>query len=77
VVPSSPGYIGVFEYITVVALSLFGVDKESALGYALVLHALSYLVVAVLGLVAIWIEGYSYSRLRETLSQVGSHQMFT
>jgi len=77
VVPSSPGYIGVFEYITVVALSLFGVDKESALGYALVLHALSYLIVAVLGLVAIWIEGYSYSRLRETLSQVGSHQMFT
>ncbi|MBC7262479.1 MAG: flippase-like domain-containing protein, partial [Chloroflexi bacterium] len=77
VVPSSPGYIGVFEYITVVALSLFGVPREVALGYALVLHALSYLVVAVLGIIAIWVEGYSYTRLREALTQVESDHMFT
>nr|MBC7244907.1 flippase-like domain-containing protein [Chloroflexota bacterium] len=77
VVPSSPGYIGVFEYTTVLSLSLFGVSKEMALGYALVLHALSYLVVAVLGLVAIWIEGYSYTSLRETLNQVESNRLVT
>ncbi|MGQ9493491.1 MAG: lysylphosphatidylglycerol synthase transmembrane domain-containing protein [Anaerolineae bacterium] len=77
VVPSSPGYVGVFEYITVLTLSLFGAVKETALSYALVLHALSYLVVAILGLVGIWVEGYSYTRLREALNRVESHQVFT
>lgn len=70
VVPSSPGYIGVFEYITVLSLSLFGVARETALSYALVLHALSYLVVAILGLVSLWAEGYSYTQLREALDHV-------
>ena len=68
-VPSSPGYIGVFEYLTVVSLSLFGVSREMALGYALVLHALSYLALLVLGVSAAWIEGYSYARLRDVLAQ--------
>lgn len=65
VVPSSPGYLGVFEYITVVALSLFAVGREDALGYALILHGFSYGSLAILGLAALWSEGYSYARLRE------------
>jgi uncharacterized protein (TIRG00374 family) len=69
VVPSSPGYVGVFEYITVVALSLFAVGREAALGYALVLHALSYVSLAILGVAALWSEGYSYARLREVLDR--------
>ncbi len=77
VVPSSPGYIGVFEYITVLSLSLFGVGRETALSYALVLHALSYLVVAILGLVGIWAEGYSYTHLREALERVETDGIFT
>jgi hypothetical protein len=68
VVPSSPGYVGVFEYLCVVSLSLFGVTKEVALGYALVLHALAYLVPILLGGLAIWVEGYSYARLRSLLA---------
>jgi hypothetical protein len=71
VVPSSPGYLGVFEYLTVVSLALFGVSREVALGYALVLHALAYLVPAVLGGIAISMEGYSYARLRDALAQAG------
>ena len=73
VVPSSPGYVGVFEYITVLALSLFAVGREAALGYALVLHALSYVSLAILGAIALWMEGYSYARLRDVLAQAGSN----
>jgi len=69
VVPSSPGYVGVFEYLTVLSLSLFGVSKEAALGYALVLHAVLYLSSSVLGVLGVWFEGYSYARLREVLAQ--------
>jgi uncharacterized membrane protein YbhN (UPF0104 family) len=75
VVPSSPGYVGVFEYITVVALSLFAVGREAALGYALVLHALSYVSLAILGLAALWSEGYSYARLRAVLARAGDGEL--
>jgi uncharacterized protein (TIRG00374 family) len=71
-VPSSPGHIGVFEYLTVVSLSSFGLSSETALGYALVLHGLGYLVPVVLGSIAIWMEGYSYARLRDVLARAGS-----
>jgi len=73
VVPSSPGYIGLFEYLTVVSLAVFGVSREAALGYAFVVHALGYLAPVVLGGIAIWIEGYSYARLRHVLAQAGSN----
>jgi uncharacterized protein (TIRG00374 family) len=75
VVPSSPGYVGVFEYITVVALSLFAVGPESALGYALLLHAFSYVSLAILGVAALWGEGYSYAHLRAVLDRAGDGQL--
>jgi uncharacterized protein (TIRG00374 family) len=74
VVPSSPGYIGVFEYMAVLALSFFGVGREVALSYALLLHALLYLGSTALGLVGLWIEGYSYARLKGVVARAqGGH----
>ena len=58
-VPSSPGYVGVFDYLTVMALSLFAVEKDLALSYALVLHALLYISMSLMGLLALWRESYS------------------
>ena len=75
VVPSSPGYVGVFEYITVVSLSLFAVGREEALGYALVLHALNYVSLAILGVAALWSEGYSYAHLRAVLARAGAGEL--
>ena len=69
VVPSSPGYVGVFEYLTVVGLSFFGVGRETALSYALLLHALSLVSLVILGAVALWAEGYSYAQLRGVLAR--------
>ena len=42
VIPSSPGYIGVFEYLVVLTLSLFAIDRDLALSYGLVLHGVNY-----------------------------------
>ncbi len=77
VVPSSPGYVGVFEYLAVLALSVFGVTREVALGYALVLHAFLILSSSVLGILGIWVEGYSYTRLRDALAQAGPNPLST
>jgi uncharacterized protein (TIRG00374 family) len=43
ILPSSPAALGVFEGATVVVLGLYGVADSTALAYALVLHALSFL----------------------------------
>jgi glycosyltransferase 2 family protein len=58
-VPSTPGYFGVSEYLTVLALSAFGVDKESALGCALVYHLAWLVPVNLLGVFAMWRFGLS------------------
>jgi len=69
VVPSSPGYVGVFESLTIVALSLFDVGRDVALSYALVLHAFGYLALGILGVLGLWSEGYSYAALRTVVGR--------
>jgi hypothetical protein len=49
-VPSSPGYIGVFHAAAVVVLLPFGVPEESALGLAILAHMVNVLPVSLLGL---------------------------
>ncbi len=49
--PSIPGRIGIFEYMTILGLSLFGINKTDALGYGLMLHLVSYLPKIILGFV--------------------------
>jgi len=51
--PSSPGFVGVFDYLCVVSLSGFGVEPTTALGFAVVVHALGLLLPPVLGLVLV------------------------
>lgn len=48
-IPSSPGFIGVFQYLCVIALSFFTVPKETALGFSVLLHAIQYVPMTLLG----------------------------
>jgi uncharacterized protein (TIRG00374 family) len=41
-VPSAPGYIGVYHYLTVLALGVFDVERSAALSFALGMHALGF-----------------------------------
>jgi len=63
VVPSAPGYVGVFHYLAVVSLAAFAVDASHAMGYALVLHALVYGTFIVGGLFCVWRGGYRLADL--------------
>jgi uncharacterized protein (TIRG00374 family) len=49
-VPSTPGYLGVFDYLTVVTLGLYGVNKTTALAAALIFHAIAFIPVTVIGI---------------------------
>jgi uncharacterized membrane protein YbhN (UPF0104 family) len=46
-----PGKIGIFEYMVILGLSLFTIDKADAMGYALMLHVVSYLPKIILGFI--------------------------
>jgi hypothetical protein len=53
IIPSTPGYLGVFDYMVVLALSLFEVERSLAVSYALVLHAVTYLAFSLAGVVSL------------------------
>ena len=62
-IPSSPGYIGPFHYLAVVALSVFAVSQEMSMSFAILLHLYTVLPISLLGIVMMWRENYSLSRL--------------
>lgn len=65
-IPSSPGYVGAFEYgVVLVVAGPLGFDRELALSYAVVLHAVLYLPVTLLGFVFWWRESLSWGAVRE------------
>ena len=50
-IPQAPGFIGVFEGMAVIGLSIYGVPKEIALAWAIAYHVASYIPVTVLGII--------------------------
>ena len=56
-VPSSPGRVGVYHYLAVQALAVFGVDQSTALSFAIIQHLISVILPAVIGALLIWHSG--------------------
>jgi glycosyltransferase 2 family protein len=67
--PSTPGYIGVFHGAVVLAVAPFGVPKDMALTFALLWHAANYLTLSVSGLVALAVHGVSFGQVRRRLQR--------
>jgi nicotinamide riboside transporter PnuC len=53
-VPSSPGRVGVFQYLTILALGLFGLSKEIGLLAGVLLHLVVFLPIVSLGSWFLW-----------------------
>ncbi len=68
-VPSSPGRIGVFQYLTILTLALFSIEKEVALGYSVVLYLVVYAPIAVLGAWGFGHEKITWGRLVEAAAR--------
>jgi uncharacterized protein (TIRG00374 family) len=49
-----PGTVGVFEFVCVLSLAYFGIAQPVALGFGILLHALAYLPMILLGLLFYW-----------------------
>jgi uncharacterized membrane protein YbhN (UPF0104 family) len=62
-VPSSPGRIGVFQYLVILALSVFAVNKDVALGYSILLYLVTYIPIALIGAYYLWREKITWQKL--------------
>jgi uncharacterized protein (TIRG00374 family) len=62
--PSAPGAVGTYHGVAVLGLSLFGVPGDRAAGFAVLLHALNYVPLTVLGLIFFWKLGLSFRDTR-------------
>jgi len=48
--PSTPGYVGIYQFVAVNVLAPFGMSKDDAMAYILVAQALAYIIVIGFGL---------------------------
>lgn len=55
-VPSAPGRIGLFQYLCILSLALFGVEQAPALSFGVLLHVLTFLPPIIAGLFALWLN---------------------
>lgn len=58
-IPSSPGYVGTFEYFTVLGMSVFGVNPTEAAGFAIILHIAQFIPITLYGGLVISKIGFS------------------
>ncbi len=64
--PSSPGFVGVFEAFCVNSLAVIHVDRAVGLAYGVVLHLLQYIPVTIIGFIYIYRYGIKVRQVAET-----------
>jgi len=52
-VPSTPGFVGVFEAATLLTLQIYGVDSSLAVSYAVTYHVTTFIPITLLGLASL------------------------
>ncbi len=72
-VPAAPGYVGTFELAAVTIAASVGIDPESALAFAVLLHAMSLLITSIGGAVALLVGGRRTARNEAPMAEPRSH----
>jgi uncharacterized membrane protein YbhN (UPF0104 family) len=52
--PSTPGYVGVFQFVAVTVLKPFGIGREAAVAWIILYQAVGYLVQCGMGLIGMF-----------------------
>jgi hypothetical protein len=64
-IPSTPGYVGVYQFVAVAVLVPLGYARSSVLAYIIVAQALGYVVITAWGLIGLWRLQISPAGLRK------------
>jgi uncharacterized protein (TIRG00374 family) len=63
-IPSTPGFVGVFEFFAVLALAVYNVPPDLAAAWAVVYHVISYIPVTGLGLIYFFRMGLTFGEMK-------------
>jgi uncharacterized protein (TIRG00374 family) len=63
-IPAAPGFVGTFQAACIVALGVFGVPKEEALSFSLLVHGIQFSCVSIIGAYCFVREGISFREVR-------------
>lgn len=63
-VPSTPGFVGVFEFIIVTVLGVLGVERDLAFAYAVTYHVTTWIPITALGLLSVLRTPISFHDLK-------------
>jgi uncharacterized protein (TIRG00374 family) len=66
--PSAPASLGVYEGTMVVAFSILGIDKNSALSTAIILHSLQILITSLIGIIGLSVQGFTVVEIINSIS---------
>lgn len=69
--PSSPGFVGTYQFFTVVGLAFFSVPESVGLSVSLVSHAIQYVPITLIGLGYFWRENLSFRELQRPVEATG------
>ncbi len=56
-IPSAPGYIGTFQFVTIKGLSLFNIDPNTAFSFSILFHSLWYIPTTIIGILSMFYLG--------------------
>jgi hypothetical protein len=65
-IPSSPGFVGTYQWLGVASLGLLGIAQEEALAFSILLHATWYIPTTIAGAVALGVRAFKRVRRRRT-----------
>lgn len=69
-IPNAPANVGSFQFFTVLALGLIGVEKTTAAAFSLIAFAVLTTPLWVVGLLSLSNTGMSYSKIRAEISRL-------
>jgi hypothetical protein len=52
--PSTPGFVGIYQFVAVTVLVPFGLSEAQAIAFILGYQGVSYIVVTLWGLIGLW-----------------------
>lgn len=65
--PSTPGFVGIYQFVTVTVLASFGISRNDALALIITLQATNYVVLISLGIVGLWQLNVTWHTLRKDI----------
>lgn len=69
--PTAPGFVGNIQYSSILALSIYHIPKEEAIAFSFIFQILGVGITIILGLIFLPAVDISFSKMKETLFNIG------